>query len=107
MWLAICQMVFPAKDLLHAGISCICLAELLNLASNSDFPQFLFASLNLAWIVGYQNSLHRLDVSMMTWTDLSQKVKGDIPPARQSMALVESGGYLYLFGGRSATGAIQ
>ena len=43
----------------------------------------------------------------MRWTDLTQLVKGDIPPARQSSALVESGGYLYLFGGRSATGAVH
>jgi hypothetical protein len=40
----------------------------------------------------------------MVWRDISPGIKGNIPIARQSFSFTESGGDLYLFGGRNSDG---
>jgi hypothetical protein len=50
-------------------------------------------------IAGPLNDMHVFDPASMTWTDLSNNMIGELPPARRFPGFTSAGGRLFVLGG--------
>ncbi len=48
---------------------------------------------------GYFEDLYVLDLSLMTWSDISSELQGQPPSPRALHSFVAAGGRIYIFGG--------
>lgn len=55
---------------------------------------------------GRFNDLHEYDIATATWTDLTP-TSGFIPSQTSGLAMIESGGKIYVFGGYATTGMLS
>eukprot|EP00292_Cryptomonas_paramecium_P032074 CAMPEP_0113663006 /NCGR_PEP_ID=MMETSP0038_2-20120614/897_1 /TAXON_ID=2898 /ORGANISM="Cryptomonas paramecium" /LENGTH=87 /DNA_ID=CAMNT_0000577975 /DNA_START=226 /DNA_END=486 /DNA_ORIENTATION=+ /assembly_acc=CAM_ASM_000170 len=46
-----------------------------------------------------KNDLYKFDPAKLSWTSLTNVVRGDVPDARDSFGLEAHGGKLFIFGG--------
>ncbi len=49
------------------------------------------------------NDMYRMDLTTLTWSNLTAKAWGDVPAARYRHGFTSGGGFIYMLGGLSSS----